>query len=747
MYRVNTIFILNRDLEIIDTISRAGDSSFFDDTYDIDLVTGTETFEFSVNDIERYSSELVGLNYILFKFKGKFKLLQIMTEGYEHEEGNIITNIYCENTGISLINEPAPSGTITGNISNFLRIILDQTNFIVGDVDSSLNKVITVEIDNKTNVLKAIQDNISKFDCEIEFDIEIRNNKIIKQKINCYKQRGSNKNKIYTFGKGVEAISKKIDWTEFCTAIKAYGKDDITVAGASWSISNGNPINKPADLDYVPNMEAYSIYNNNGRHIWGYFESEAEDKYALLQEAYEEGLNRGKPKADYEVKVVYDDELDIGDTVKIRDFDFKPKPLLLEARVSKLKLSFSDETKCTAEFANYKEVESKIKSLKKEDIMKEVLDYIKSLEIGMLDKTTIDRLSQYLYAMGIEKSEIDRIVDELNKIANEQLEEEQRNKVQGEYIDILINDSTRKYICDVVKSLKFRLPSAIPTGFSTTLEFTTEKDTVPTKFFQDTNCWCNGVDCWNGGLVPFADTTYTIILTPNTDSNIVQKYRGNVTKVSHGGSYRSYENKTSYVEKVREVMQSYYYVRDKFIYNTITPFSFKDPTTSTNKPKWQTSGKFHIDCSTFVHFVIRGIPYEQSTYAIPTKSPYFLNSKYDYSFVLDATISDRDRYASDMARACIEQGWQLNIDMTNRANWKQLRAGDIVFWAKRYGEESFEFKERYMKVGHVAIVSTVLEDGDVTTYESTSGFNNSILNRRLSANYPEKILFVARPRR
>ncbi len=177
MYRVNTIFILDRNLRIIDTVSRAGDSSFFDDIYDIDLVTGTETFEFSVNDIERYSDELIGLNYILFKFKGKFKLLQVMTEGYEHEEGNIITNIYCENTGISLINEPAPNGTITGNVDNFLRIMLDQTNFEVGYIDSSLNKVITVDIDKKTNVLKAIQDNISKFGCEIEFDVEVKNNR------------------------------------------------------------------------------------------------------------------------------------------------------------------------------------------------------------------------------------------------------------------------------------------------------------------------------------------------------------------------------------------------------------------------------------------------------------------------------------------------------------------------------------------------------------------------------------------
>lgn len=741
MYRVNTIFILDRNLRIIDTVSRAGDSSFFDDIYDIDLVTGTETFEFSVNDIERYSEKLAGLNYILFKFKGKYKLLQIMTEGYEHEEGNIITNIYCENTGISLINEPAPAGTITGNIDNFLRIILDQTNFEVGDIDSSLNKVITVEIDKKTNVLKAIQDNISKFGCEIEFDVEVKNNKIIKQKINAYKQRGSNKNKIFTFGKSVEAISKNIDWTDFCTAIKAFGKDDITVVGASWSISNGNPIDKPSDLDYVPNMEAYSVYNNNGRHIWGYYESEVDDKYTLLQEAYEESLNRGKPKADYEVKVVYDDELGIGDTVKIRDFDFKPKPLFLEARVSKLKLSFSDETKCKAEFSNYKEVESKIKSLNKEDIMKDLLDYVDGLKVGILTETEINTLKNYMEQLSLENEQINAMIEQLKKIAYDKFVEQERHKVYGENVDIVLNEG-RDYLCqNVVKYIKFTAPIECSDKYITTLSFTTAEDS-PTRVIQDNAFWLTGVDCINGGLMIKCDTTYTITISLDNNTITPRKFKGTVVKKYNGGEYFPYVNKTNYCENIVEACQTYYDKRDLFVYSTTTPYSFKNPCTATNIKKWTTSPDGnHIDCSTLVQFVLRGITYINSTYNHQDKSPYYLSTKYKYSFAIP-------RFAADQAKYCIEQGWQLDLDPANQEDWKKLQPGDLVFWKRRFGDDDTNatVNARFMQVGHVAIVRAVNENGIPHTYEATSG-TPCIRNRLFTSNFPEKILFFARPRK
>lgn len=419
MYRVNTIFILNRKKEIIDVIPSQGDSCFFDDEYELDLETFIDTYTLSVKDVQRYSDKLIGLNYIIFRFKGKDRLFQIFESGTTHEKKNVITDIYCENTGITLINEPTQPQVIVGNVKQFLESILINTEFAVGYVDSELlNTVLTIEIETKTNVLKAIQDNIASFGAELEFAVKRQGSKL-KQIINVYKKKGKITNKIFTYSDNVNKIGQSKKWSDFCTALIPYGKDDITIHSVEWIKEKGDPADKPLNQDFIANKEAFKLYNNNGRHIFGYFESDANNASDLLKEAYEELQKRSKPQATYEMAVSYDDELDIGDTVSIRDFDFGVKPLLLEARVNKLKLSFSDETKCTAEFSNYKEVTSKIKNLSnKDDLLKEIIEFLGGIGIGDLTDEDIAKIREYLEKMGVEKDEIDKIFDEISNIVN-----------------------------------------------------------------------------------------------------------------------------------------------------------------------------------------------------------------------------------------------------------------------------------------------------------------------------------------
>lgn len=417
MYRVNTIFVLNRQKEIIDVIPSQGDSCFFDDEYELDLETFIDTYTLSVKDVKRYSDKLIGLNYIIFRFKGKDRLFQIFESGTTHEKKNVITDIYCENTGITLINEPTQPQVIVGNVKQFLESVLINTEFAVGYVDSELlNTVLTIEIESKTNVLKAIQDNIASFGAELEFTVKRQGSKL-KQIINVYKKKGKVTNKIFTYGDNANKIGQTKKWSDFCTALIPYGKDDITIHSVEWIKEKGDPVDKPLNQDFIADEEAFKLYNNDGRHIFGYFESDANNASDLLKEAYEELQKRSKPQATYEISVSYDDELDIGDTVSIRDFSFGVKPLLLEARVTSLKLSFSDETKCTAEFSNFKEVISKIKNLSnKDDLLKEIIEFLGGIGIGDLTDEDIAKIREYLEKMGVEKEEIDKIFDEIQDI-------------------------------------------------------------------------------------------------------------------------------------------------------------------------------------------------------------------------------------------------------------------------------------------------------------------------------------------
>ena len=78
---MDTIFILNTSMRVIDILSNNGDNPsapFFDDTYKQELSTGAETYEFTTIANSRTSEVLVIGNYILFKYNGKYKLFQIM---------------------------------------------------------------------------------------------------------------------------------------------------------------------------------------------------------------------------------------------------------------------------------------------------------------------------------------------------------------------------------------------------------------------------------------------------------------------------------------------------------------------------------------------------------------------------------------------------------------------------------------------------------------------------------------------
>jgi len=302
-------------------------------------------------------------------------------------------------------------------VKQFLESVLINTEFAVGYVDSELlNTVLTIEIESKTNVLKAIQDNIASFGAELEFTVKRQGSKL-KQIINVYKKKGKVTNKIFTYGDNANKIGQTKKWSDFCTALIPYGKDDITIHSVEWIKEKGDPVDKPLNQDFIADEEAFKLYNNDGRHIFGYFESDANNASDLLKEAYEELQKRSKPQATYEMGVSYDDELDIGDTVSIRDFSFGVKPLLLEARVNKLKLSFSDETKCTAEFSNFKEVISKIKNLSnKDDLLKEIIEFLGGIGIGDLTDEDIAKIREYLEKMGVEKEEIDKIFDEIQDI-------------------------------------------------------------------------------------------------------------------------------------------------------------------------------------------------------------------------------------------------------------------------------------------------------------------------------------------
>lgn len=418
---VTEIYILNRKKKIIDVLSNNGtnpSSPFFDDLFTMYLSTGADTFEFSTIFNERTSNIENGY-FVLFYFKNNFKLFQIMSSKNEHTNGILIKSCYCETVGLELINKPVRKSTINGDVSTFFSLALQDSSFELGYVDPTITDFKTVVIEKPTPIYTVIQDNLSTYDIEIEFTVEIKNNKVSKQYVNVYRKRGKNTHVRFEYSTNVDNVKKSEDLTDFCSALIGVGSNGIDFKDIEWIKSNGNPTDKPMNQDFVVDETAHQYFHNDdGSYITGVYESNADNSADLLDETWKELQTRKQPKIDYETSIVlFDEDIDIGDTVYVIDHEYTPD-LYLEARVSKLELSFTDwynKSKCT--LANYKEVKSKILNLSNpDDIFNEILDFLGGIGIGKLTDEDLAKIEDYLYKMGLEKKEIDELFNKIYDI-------------------------------------------------------------------------------------------------------------------------------------------------------------------------------------------------------------------------------------------------------------------------------------------------------------------------------------------
>lgn len=128
---VNTIFILDKNMNVIDVLSNNGDSPkspFFNDKYIQEMNTGAETFEFDTISNDRTSKYIVAGNYVAFKYKDKVKVFQIIETNEEHSEG-LYKSCYCEIAGLELINNVVrPREIASANVRQFMEIALSDTS-------------------------------------------------------------------------------------------------------------------------------------------------------------------------------------------------------------------------------------------------------------------------------------------------------------------------------------------------------------------------------------------------------------------------------------------------------------------------------------------------------------------------------------------------------------------------------------------------------------------------------------------
>ena len=356
---VSNIFVLDKNLRTKKALSVNGRNTFFSDTYNMNLSTGTESYEFSTN-VEGIDES----DYIMFHYHDQYKLFQITEIEQDHEEGKIITTVYGECASLELINGAVRplAETVEMDAIEFIDMVLDGSEWQIHKYSKSLlDKKIPVKIDKTTQRWQLIQDYMGSFGYEINTHVKYANGFVKAKYIDVYEEGGLGNitYKRFEYGRNVKGITKKKDIYDFCTALILDTKQDVK--DTEYNIG-GYTKAKGDDVIYAVNEN--KKYNAGRQYIYGVYEdNNSETPGEVIENALAELKKRAVPHFDYECDTAltyaeYED-INIGDTVYVIDHSFTPM-VTLQARVGELEISFTDRDNCKCNLSNYKEIRSKI---------------------------------------------------------------------------------------------------------------------------------------------------------------------------------------------------------------------------------------------------------------------------------------------------------------------------------------------------------------------------------------------------
>ena len=367
--------------------------NYYDDTWARDLPTGSSTFEFTVFKKAIKSDTALSKAYqylnerawVSFRYHGRTYLFNVMTV----EENEQTIKCYCENLNLDLINEHANPYKAERAMS-FIEYcqemgLLGFSNLSVG-INEISDRRRTLEWEGQDTNLARLLSLANKFDAEIEFETQLNADSSIKSfRVNVYQENDENhqgvgrvRNDIQlTYGKNLTSITRKVDKTGVFNAIRPTGKrrvknekgeeveEVVTLRGLDpWSVTKdgilefyqrNESLYAPLSMQMYPSVFSPSTFDDQW--IRKDFSYETDNPKELRRLAYNELKKHCYPAVTYEVDGFID--VEIGDTIKIYDNGFSPA-LMIQARVSEQKISFTNPASNKTTFSNFKALENKL---------------------------------------------------------------------------------------------------------------------------------------------------------------------------------------------------------------------------------------------------------------------------------------------------------------------------------------------------------------------------------------------------
>ena len=453
------IYLFNQTEELIDVIDEA---SLADFTHTIELNQfDRASFEIPVDykpniikEAQFFGFQSRDRAFCLFRISEKSYDLGLSIQGIDRAESDLHSFI---------IEDKRPGGTA----SDVLREILKGTGYHLGNVDGlTINGNMSFYY---ISVRQALVKLIESYACEFKIRYTFVENKIIGRYIDLNQRFGRKTGHQFEYGSNILNVTYEESSDEVVTALIGRGKGEqstnesgeatggygrrIQFKDVVWSVSKGDPVDKPAGQNYVANEAARNIYglHQNGviKHRFGVYTNEdIEDPVELLKATYKELKRLSVPIVTFKANLLdlanaIEQDIWIGDSVGIvRD----QIGIAFEARIHKLIIDKLDDNRSVVELGDYQTLQAKDRSTRQQAIK----DAVSGFSEGLIEEAIaneVDRQNkEFDEKIRVNKLEFDNELQRAKERAEEikrQISSEIDKKFQS-FDNAAINEARRK---------------------------------------------------------------------------------------------------------------------------------------------------------------------------------------------------------------------------------------------------------------------------------------------------------------
>ena len=426
------IYLFNQTEELIDVIDEA---SLADFTHTIELNKfDRASFEIPIDykpsvikEVQFFGFQSRDGAFCLFRVSEKSYDVSLTIQGIDRAESDLNSFI---------IENKRPGGTADQVLSG----ILEGTGYQLGNVDglTRTGKLSFYYISVRQALVKIIE----SYACEFKIRYTFVENKIIGRYIDLNQRFGRVTGHQFEYGSNILNVTYEESSDDVVTALIGRGKGEqstdengeatggygrrVQFKDVVWTVSNGDPVDKPAGQNYVTNEAARNIYglHQNGvvKHRFGVYTNEdIEDHVELLKATYKELQRLSVPIVTFKANLLdlanaIENDVWIGDSVGIvRD----QISISFEARIHKITIDKLDNNRSVAELGDYQTLQSKDRATRQQAIIDAVSGFSESLIEKSIANEVERRNKEFDEKVRINKLEIDNAIKEYKNKAEE----------------------------------------------------------------------------------------------------------------------------------------------------------------------------------------------------------------------------------------------------------------------------------------------------------------------------------------